>query len=65
MSTMISTMIPNKLRALAHLERSFSMWLHRVYSRNELRTLSDRDLRDIGLSRIDARREYAKPFWMV
>ena len=34
-------------------------------SRNELRNLSDRDLQDIGLSRGDARREYAKPFWMA
>jgi uncharacterized protein YjiS (DUF1127 family) len=61
----MSTMIPNTLCLLANLERGFTMWLHRAYSRNELRTLSNRDLRDIGLSRIDARGEYAKPFWMV
>jgi uncharacterized protein YjiS (DUF1127 family) len=61
----MSTMISNALRALANLERGFSMWLHRVYSPNELRTLSDRDLRDIGLSHTEARREYATPFWMV
>jgi uncharacterized protein YjiS (DUF1127 family) len=53
------------LRVLANLEHGFTMWLHRAYSRNELRTLSDRDLRDIGLSRIDARHEHAKPFWMT
>jgi uncharacterized protein YjiS (DUF1127 family) len=29
----------------------------------ELAGLSDRDLRDIGVTRYDAGREIAKPFW--
>jgi uncharacterized protein YjiS (DUF1127 family) len=37
--------------------------LRRGASRYELRNLSDRDLRDIGLSRANAYREAAKPFW--
>jgi uncharacterized protein YjiS (DUF1127 family) len=61
----MSTMIPNTRRVLANLEHGFTMWLHRAYSRNELRDLSDRDLRDIGLTRCDARHEYAKPFWLA
>jgi uncharacterized protein YjiS (DUF1127 family) len=59
----MSTMIPNTSRALAELGHGFAVWLRRGASRYELRSLSDRDLRDIGLSRADAYREAAKPFW--
>jgi uncharacterized protein YjiS (DUF1127 family) len=31
--------------------------------RAQLRALSDRELRDIGISRYDALREARKPFW--
>jgi uncharacterized protein YjiS (DUF1127 family) len=61
----MSTMIANSRSVLANLEHDFTMWLYRAYSRNELSNLSDRDLRDIGLTRCDARREYTKPFWMA
>jgi uncharacterized protein YjiS (DUF1127 family) len=56
-------MIPNTSRVLAEFGHGFAVWLRRGISRNELRNLSDRDLRDIGLSRADAHREAAKPFW--
>jgi uncharacterized protein YjiS (DUF1127 family) len=59
------TMIPNTTRALAELGHGMTVWMSRGFSRNELRNLSDRDLQDIGLSRSDARHEYAKPFWMA
>jgi uncharacterized protein YjiS (DUF1127 family) len=49
-----------------------SRWLHhiaewrsRTRSRNELSNLSDRTLRDIGVSRCDAHWEASKPFWMA
>jgi uncharacterized protein YjiS (DUF1127 family) len=61
----MSTKIPNTLGVLANLEHGFTMWLHRAYSRNELRNFSDRELRDIGLTRCDAQGEYIKPFWMA
>jgi uncharacterized protein YjiS (DUF1127 family) len=61
----MSTMIPDTRRVLVHLGHGFSMWLHRVNSRNELRNFSDRELQDIGLRRGDARAEAAKPFWMA
>ena len=61
----MSTMIRNTRRVLANLEHGVTMWLYRAYSRNELRDLNDRELRDIGLSRACARWEAAKPFWMV
>jgi uncharacterized protein YjiS (DUF1127 family) len=59
----MSRMMPITSRALAELGHGFAVWLRRGFSRNELRNLSDRDLRDIGLSRADAHREAAKPFW--
>jgi uncharacterized protein YjiS (DUF1127 family) len=40
-------------------------WLTLAKTRNELMNLSDRALRDIGLSRCDAEFEASKPFWMA
>ena len=38
-------------------------WRARENQRRHLMTLDDRLLRDIGISRVDAEREFAKPFW--
>jgi uncharacterized protein YjiS (DUF1127 family) len=38
-------------------------WIHRMESRRELAELSDRELRDIGITRVDALGEAEKPFW--
>jgi len=38
-------------------------WRRRVRMRNELITLSDGDLRDIGWTRAEANAERRKPFW--
>ncbi len=40
-----------------------SEWRRRACGRRELAALSDRCLRDIGLTRYDALREARKPFW--
>jgi hypothetical protein len=37
----------------------------RVRQRRALRKLDDRLLADVGLTRADARRECAKPFWIA
>jgi len=60
----MSTMIPNTARMWGEIERRFIVWLRRGNSRSEMRNLSDRELRDIGMSRYDAGQETAKPFWM-
>ena len=61
----MSTMIPKTTRMLTNLGLGLTTWLVRLSSRNELSSLTDRDLRDIGVSLCDARRETAKPFWMA
>lgn len=38
-------------------------WSERARQRRGLMLLDDRMLKDIGLSRADALREYVKPFW--
>ena len=38
-------------------------WRRRARSRAELAQMSDRDLRDIGLTRPEVEHEWAKPFW--
>jgi len=41
----------------------FKEWQRRAHGRAELAALSDRELRDIGVTRYEARREIGKPFW--
>jgi uncharacterized protein YjiS (DUF1127 family) len=41
----------------------FGEWWYRLISRYELESLSERDLADMGMSRIDAFNEIQKPFW--
>ena len=41
------------------------IWHWRVRTRRQLLTLGDRMLADIGVSRVDASREAAKPFWQA
>ena len=38
-------------------------WHQRARQRRQLAELSDRQLADIGISRVEARTEAAKPFW--
>ena len=47
----------------AGLRGLIAEWLHRIESRRDLAALSDRELRDIGVTRVDALGEAEKPFW--
>lgn len=49
--------------ALSRLVDLACGWRHNARSRHALRGLSEHTLKDIGLSRSDACRECAKPFW--
>ncbi len=42
-----------------------AQWQDRATQRRQLSELNDRQLADIGVTRIDAGRESAKPFWKV
>jgi uncharacterized protein YjiS (DUF1127 family) len=41
----------------------YGEWRRRLRSRRELATMSERSLRDVGLTRYDAAVESQKPFW--
>jgi uncharacterized protein YjiS (DUF1127 family) len=43
--------------------RAVWFWIERSRQRRALAELDDRLLRDIGLTRDEARREFASPFW--
>lgn len=40
-----------------------SLWRHRARDREALAVMSDRCLRDLGVTRLDVMREARKPFW--
>ena len=61
----MGTIFPNASKVLVDLGHGFTMWVHRINSRNELHNLGERELRDIGLRRAEARWQAAKPFWMA
>ena len=66
MSTMnlsISTSRPYRVLRWSQVKRHLAEWRHRTCSHHELMNLSDRCLRDIGVSRCDAGFEASKPFW--
>jgi uncharacterized protein YjiS (DUF1127 family) len=48
------------LRGLSSL---LKLWCERSRERHQLALLTDRDLHDLGLTRIDAQQEARKPFW--
>lgn len=39
------------------------LWHDRARQRRQLAAFDDRALRDMGVTRLDALREYEKPFW--
>ena len=47
----------------SQLAALFAEWRRRVQARHELDRLSDRDLADMRLTRLDALDEMQKPFW--
>jgi uncharacterized protein YjiS (DUF1127 family) len=65
MSTMSFTIPALRTRRAfrwGHLRQHVAEWRHRTRSGHELMNLSDRQSRDIGLSRCDAGFKASKPF---
>ncbi|MEM7671266.1 MAG: DUF1127 domain-containing protein [Pseudomonadota bacterium] len=49
---------------IADLIAICGLWRHRIRSRHDLARLEPHQLRDIGVTPGDARREASKPFWL-
>jgi uncharacterized protein YjiS (DUF1127 family) len=45
------------------LQTRFAQWRERSIGRSELMKLTERDLRDIGVTRSEAKAEASKQFW--
>lgn len=54
---------PAQRRPGFSLRAQLSLWWRRARERRELLQMSEHDLRDIGLTRVDVIREAEKPFW--
>ena len=54
---------PPSYRRRRHPFRLFALWIERRIQRRALAALDDRPLKDVGISRSEARREAGKPFW--
>ena len=52
-----------RLPSWSELKSLFDEWWHRIRSRCQLESLSERDLADMGITRTDAFNEIQKPFW--
>lgn len=48
---------------LARLHTALSHWAERARERRQLLAMTDRDLHDLGITRVDAWREANKPLW--
>lgn len=49
--------------ALRNLPSLLALWQERSRQRRQLTELTERDLHDLRLTRIDAEQEASKPFW--
>ncbi len=47
----------------AWIDRAYARWQEREAERHSLETMTERDLRDAGLTRFAVEREIARPFW--
>ncbi len=57
--------LPSPAEVLLRLAELLTVWESRARERRYLGEMPDRMLRDLGISRSDARRESEKPFWRV
>ena len=57
--------LPSPAEVLLRLAELLTVWESRARERRYLSEMPDRMLRDLGISRSDARRESEKPFWRV
>lgn len=71
MSLNVMTIRPRRASRWSQVIQGLAEWQRRERSRHELRSLSDRCLQDIDMSRVAEMRRYTsdfeacKPFWMA
>ena len=56
---------PQPRPLLSSLITMLALWRRARRTRQQLGTLNDRELADVGLSQAQQRDEYAKPFWQL
>ncbi len=64
-TTTMTTFRTHHMSRWGQIKLSIAEWQRRSRSRQELESLSDATLRDIGITRCEAHREMQKPFWMA
>ena len=57
--------LPGPMEVLIRLADLLATWEQRARERRHLAEMSNHMLKDLGISRTDARREAEKPFWRV
>jgi len=62
MSSVWSNAVP-LVQAVVRMIAIIALWRHRSRERRQLAVMGERALRDLGLSDLDAWREWQKPFW--
>lgn len=63
--TPVDTLYSAFSKTFNDLRGIYATWRRRIETRQHLADLDDRLLRDIGISRYDAIKEAAKPFWRL
>ena len=63
MSLSVTSIRSRRLPQWSEFRALFIEWRRRTRSRREIMKLSERDLSDMGLTRMDAFNETCKPFW--
>ena len=62
-STQSLPSLPRPAGVLVRIADALVAWERRARERRTLGEMSEHMLKDLGISRVDARREAAKPFW--
>ncbi len=57
--------LPSPMQVVVRVAGLVAIWERRARERRALGEMSEHMLKDLGISRVDARRESDKPFWRV
>lgn len=57
--------LPSPMQVVFYVARLVAIWERRARERRALGEMSEHMLKDLGISRVDAKRESEKAFWRV